>query len=105
MLSRRGLLSAGGLTVAVRGRAANGGDKPALLGGNPAHPGPFPPWPVYDDREQRALAETLVSRKWNRISGQNVNRFEQAFARVVGTKGCVATTNGTLALYLSLRAL
>ena len=60
---------------------------------------------MFDKREEKALLETLASRKWLRVSGQNVNRFEEAFARLIGTKGCVATASGTSALMLSLKAL
>jgi dTDP-4-amino-4,6-dideoxygalactose transaminase len=60
---------------------------------------------VHDEAEERALTSTLASHKWHRVAGQNVNRFEQDYARLIGTRACVATANGTLALYLSLRAL
>jgi dTDP-4-amino-4,6-dideoxygalactose transaminase len=39
------------------------------------------------------------------VNGHNVNRFEQAYAQVFGAKGCLATSNGTSALMLSLKAL
>jgi perosamine synthetase len=103
MLTRRGLLTAS--TVVATGHAAAQIGKPALLGGNPAHPGAFPAWPVFDHREEQALLDTLATRKWLRISGQNVNRFEEAYARMLGSKGCLATSNGTSALYVSLKAL
>ncbi len=105
MWTRRQFLSSSPAVTAAGGRATLPGGKPALLGGAPVHPEPFPTWPVYDRGEERALLETLGSRKWIRITGQNVNRFEQAFARTIGTKGCVATANGTSALIVSLKAL
>lgn len=105
MVTRRHLLTAGATTMAARSQAAPYDDRPALLGGTPAHAGPFPPWPAYDAREEQAFEETLKSRKWHRVGGQNVNRFEQAFARIMGAKGCVATSSGTAALIVSLKAL
>ena len=60
---------------------------------------------MYDRGEEQALLETLASRKWLRVAGENVNRFEQAYARAMGAKGCVATCNGTSALILSMKAL
>jgi dTDP-4-amino-4,6-dideoxygalactose transaminase len=105
MLTRRGFLSASSATTAIRDRSGLAGEIPALLGGGKAHPGPFPRWPMYDRREEQALRETLGSRRWLRVAGENVNRFEQAWARTIGTKGCVATANGTSALILSLKAL
>jgi len=35
--------------------SGNEGGRPALLGGEPAHPGPWPSWPVHDAREREAL--------------------------------------------------
>ncbi len=105
MLSRRVFLSTGSVAATAGGGALAQAQMPALLGGTPAHPGPFPPWPVYDRREEQGLLETLHSRKWLRVAGENVNRFEQAYARAIGAKGCVATCNGTSALILSLKAL
>jgi dTDP-4-amino-4,6-dideoxygalactose transaminase len=105
MVSRRAFLAAGAAVSAGRGLAAPASEKPALLGGNPVHPGSFPAWPVFDGREGQALIETLHSRKWLRVTGQNVNRFEQSFAQTFGAKGCLATCNGTSALLLSLKAL
>lgn len=105
MLSRRSLFAAGtaAATGPARAEARNG--LPALLGGAPAHPGQFPVWPLYDRREEQALADTLRSGKWLRVTGQNVNRFEEAWARLIGARGCVATCNGTSAIYLALKGL
>ena len=44
--------------------SGNEGGRPALLGGGPAHPGPWPTWPVHDAREREALLEVLESGKW-----------------------------------------
>jgi len=39
------------------------------------------------------------------VRGAHVERFEQDFARAIGSKHCVSCANGTDALYLALRAL
>jgi dTDP-4-amino-4,6-dideoxygalactose transaminase len=39
------------------------------------------------------------------VRGPEVDRFEEAFARLLGAKHCVSCGNGTDALYISLRAL
>jgi dTDP-4-amino-4,6-dideoxygalactose transaminase len=104
MITRRNLFTAAAAGTVARNRAA-GAETPALTGGKPVRSGPFAPWPVFDNREEQALLETLRSGHWLRISGQNVNRFERAWAAAIGTKGCVATCNGTSALFLSLKAL
>jgi dTDP-4-amino-4,6-dideoxygalactose transaminase len=65
----------------------------------------FPSWPVFDQTEERAMLDTLRSGKWNRGTGGTVNRFEEAYAKLTGTKYCLATANGTASLYTSLNAL
>jgi perosamine synthetase len=79
--------------------------KPTALGGAPAHKGGFPAWPVYDRLEENALRDVLHSGTWFRGDGKKVNEFEQAYAKLTGAKNCVATANGTSALFASLSAL
>lgn len=79
--------------------------KPAALGGAPAHSGQFPAWPVYDQLEENALREVLHSNTWFRGDGKKVTEFEAAYAKFTGAKNCVATANGTSALFASLGAL
>jgi perosamine synthetase len=81
------------------------GDRPALLGGDQAHPAPFPSWPIMDQTEERALLDALRSGKWYRGNGKTVARFEEAYARLTGAKTCLATANGTSALFTSLNAM
>ena len=98
------------LTLAQVARAQNvnpgAGDQPALLGGKPVRAKPFNQWPVTDEREDKAMLETIHSGKWFRGSGgKNVLAFEQAYARATGAKNCLATNSGTSALFTSLNAL
>ncbi|MBI4875289.1 MAG: DegT/DnrJ/EryC1/StrS family aminotransferase [Acidobacteria bacterium] len=82
--------------------------KSALLGGQPVRTQRFPAWPVFDQKEERALLEALRSGKWFRGYGDAervVPRFEQAWARLTGAKFCLATSSGTGALQTSLAAL
>jgi perosamine synthetase len=99
-----------GIASAGRGSSgptvfAAGADKPARLGGPPVRSAPFPSWPVFDEREEKALVEVLRSGKWYRGNGQTVSRFEDAYARLTGARHCIATANGTSALFASLAAL
>jgi perosamine synthetase len=80
-------------------------DKPAGLGGPLVRSAPFPSWPVFDEREEKALVEVLNSRKWYRGNGKTVSRFEEAYASLTGARHCVATANGTSALFASLAGL
>ncbi len=106
-ISRRNLLAGAPLAVTAQAvsAAAETGGKPAILGGSKAFPGAFPGWPVYDQTEERALSDVLRSGKWYRGTGQAVGRFEQAYAQLTGAKCCLATANGTSALFTSLNAL
>ncbi len=98
--SRRAVLGAAPLAAALRLD-----DKPALLGGAPVRSEPFPAWPVFGEPEEQALLRTLRSGNWYRGNGGNVRRFEEAYARATGARRCLATCNGTSALFVSLNAL
>src|SRR5215831_1333816 len=101
--TRRAFLMAPPLAAAVAAEAA--GQRPAMLGGAKAHPDPFPSWPVLDQTEERVILETLRSGKWYRGNGKNVARFEEEYARLTDAKTCLATANGTAALFTGLNAM
>jgi dTDP-4-amino-4,6-dideoxygalactose transaminase len=77
----------------------------AIDGGTPLRRTPFPIWPVFDEREERALLEVLHSGHWGALTGSKVLAFEKAFAEFQGAAYGVCVPNGTLALELALRAL
>src|SRR2546425_6713649 len=74
----------------------------ALLGGRKAKTKPFPHWPMYDEKERRALTEVLESRVWWRTPGTKTLEFERAFAKFHGARHGIAVTNGTAALEVTL---
>src|ERR1044072_6337614 len=76
-----------------------------MLGGSKVHPEPFPSWPVIDQTEERAMLETLRNGRWYRGNGKTVTRFEEQYAMLTGAKTCLATANGTAALFTSLNAM
>lgn len=76
---------------------------PALLGGTPVCPGPWPAWPVFDETERRLLNAVLESGRW--WYGERVREFEAAYAAFQGARHAVSCTNGTTALEMGLRAL
>jgi dTDP-4-amino-4,6-dideoxygalactose transaminase len=96
-------VAAGSSAVSSGSRPSD--NKPALLGGQAVRTKPFPSWPKFDSREEQALGEVLRSGKWFRGNGQNVNRFEESYAQMMGAKYSLATANGTSALLTSLGAL
>lgn len=102
-VSRRSLVAAStALGAAVKAAVA---DRPALLGGPKVRTKSFPSWPVHGAAEETALMNTLRSGRWYRGNGTNVKTFEQEYARRTGAKDCLATCNGTAALYTSLNVL
>ena len=65
---------------------------------------PFEPsWPVYDDRERKALTRVLERQKW--FNGEEVRAFEVAYAAFQGASHGIACTSGTTALEVVLEAL
>ena len=97
-------ISSGGIFLPTA-KAPNTASKPALLGGPRVRTEAFPGWPVSGESEAQALIETLRSGKWYRGNGQQVKKFEEVFRSLTGARHCLATANGTSALYVSLNAL
>jgi len=88
----------------VLGRAAV--DKPALLGGTPVHAGRWPSWPEWRESWEPSVLQVLRSGHWYRgSSGEQVPRFEAAYAELLGAKRCLATASGTTALIVGMHVL
>ncbi len=107
-LKRTPALSAATSSLAASLPAAkvvDGTAKPALLGGSKVRSEAFPSWPISGELEERALQETLRSGKWYRGTGQQTKKFEEAFRQLTGARHCLATANGTSALYVSLNGM
>lgn len=77
----------------------------AIEGGAPVRTASFPVWPVYDEREERALLDVLHSRKWGVHLGTQVKAFEIEYAAFQNARFGIAVPNGTLGLEMALRAL
>jgi len=109
--SRREFLSlTAGLFAAVTafpksavGRSAS--DKPALLGGTPVHKGQWPRWPEWRQAWEPDILRVLRSGQWYRGSGDQVPRFEAAYAELLGARRCLATASGTTALIVAMHVL
>ncbi len=88
----------------VLGRTA--ADKPALLGGTPVHAGSWPSWPEWRESWEPSVLQVLRSGHWYRgSSGDQVPRFEAAYAELLGAKRCLATASGTTALIVGMHVL
>ncbi|MBM4091148.1 MAG: DegT/DnrJ/EryC1/StrS family aminotransferase, partial [Planctomycetes bacterium] len=84
--------------------SSNVSQKLAIHGGAPVHQGGWPDWPIWDAaRDEERVLKVLRSGVWSRSSV--VAEFEAKYAALMGTKGCLATTNGTNALFTALSAL
>ncbi|RIH62735.1 DegT/DnrJ/EryC1/StrS family aminotransferase [Mariniphaga sediminis] len=79
--------------------------KPVVLGGEKAHTGVFPSWPVFDQKEEKALNDVLQSKNWCRLGSTKVDNFEAQYKKLNGAKHCLATSSGTSSLSTMLGAL
>jgi len=80
--------------------------KLAILGGSPARDtktNPWPKWPVWDEKEEKALLDVLNSGVWS-YNGPKETEFNQKFAEYTGTKYALAAANGTVTLQMALEA-
>jgi len=78
--------------------------KLAILGGEPIRKEPFPPWPQFDENEERNLLQVLRSRKWGRHEGDQISQLEQRFAELCEVKYALMVSSGSTALEIALRA-
>lgn len=65
----------------------------------------FPNWPSFTEEEGDAVKSVVLSGKVNYWTGEETKKFEAEFADYVGVDYAVATSNGTSALDLAIRAL
>jgi dTDP-4-amino-4,6-dideoxygalactose transaminase len=80
----------------------------AILGGDPIRKNkPWPAWPHIDEPLVEAVVKTTKSGIWCRIQSATgtVPTFEREYARLLGTRFCVATGSGTQALHTCVEAL
>ena len=75
----------------------------AVHGGTPVAIVEWPKWPVWDDAERSGLLGVLESGQW--WFGEQVTRFEEAYAALHNVRYGVTCTNGTTAIEASLRAI
>src|SRR5262245_8220259 len=101
----RSVAAAAVTAEARRAAIAAPGDRPAVLGGAPVRRQPFPSWPIFHEQEEKAILSVLRSGKWNRGTGQLVNRFEESYSKLMGSQCCLATANGTSALLVTLNTM
>jgi dTDP-4-amino-4,6-dideoxygalactose transaminase len=82
--------------------------KLAILGGDPIRKNKsWPSWPYIDDNVVNAVVKTTKSGIWCRIQSASgtVPTFEKEYAKLMGTRFCLATGSGTQALHTCVEAL
>jgi dTDP-4-amino-4,6-dideoxygalactose transaminase len=85
---------------------AAGTNKPALLGGEPAHKGAWRGWPDWREAWEPEVLKVLRSGQWYRSGSHGkVQEFEPAYAKLLGAKRCLATASGTTALTTALHVM
>ena len=75
----------------------------ALFGGNPVRKKPFPVWPRITAGQKEQLLNTLESDSLG-IGSDAIKAFEDQFAEFQDAKYCIATSSGTNALWVALKA-
>ena len=78
----------------------------AIRGGTPvrdAKKNPWPQWPVWDEKEEKALLDVLHSGVWS-YNGPKELEFDKNFAEFTGVKYAIAAANGTVTLQMALEA-
>jgi len=82
--------------------------KLAILGGEPVRKKKsWPEWPSVDDKMVESVVRTTRSGIWCRIQSSTgtVATFEKEYARLMGSRFCVATGSGTQSLHTCVEAL
>ncbi|MCU0251425.1 MAG: DegT/DnrJ/EryC1/StrS family aminotransferase [Vicinamibacterales bacterium] len=85
--------------------AQSAAGKPALLGGTAVHTGGWPQWPEWRQSWESSILQVLRSGRWYRGTGEQVQQFETAYAKLLGARRCLATASGTTALIVGMHAL
>lgn len=111
-LTRRGFVQTAAAASAAFAWLGRGGgpmtlaaeaDKPALLGGTPAHKTEWPKWPEWRESWEPNILKVFRSGRWGASGGGgNVGDFEAAYAELLGAKRCVSMASGTTALLTAL---
>jgi len=106
--SASSLAAVASTTLPVYGGVGRSGGKLALLGGEPIRKNKsWPEWPYVDDKVVDAVVKTTRSGIWCRIQSATgtVATFEKEYAKLIGSRFCVATGSGTQSLHTCVEAL
>jgi dTDP-4-amino-4,6-dideoxygalactose transaminase len=78
----------------------------AILGGTCTRTGPYPAWPVHDERDVAAVTAVIKSGRWGGFPypGPQSAEFARRFAEMQGGGYAVPMANGTVTMEVALRA-
>ncbi|MFQ5796509.1 MAG: DegT/DnrJ/EryC1/StrS family aminotransferase [Candidatus Bipolaricaulia bacterium] len=76
----------------------------AILEGEPVRKDPFPPWPQFDENEEKNLLQVLRSRNWGRHQGDQISQLEGRFTEMCEVEHALMVSSGSTALEIALRA-
>src|ERR1700730_6376983 len=81
--------------------------KLAITGGEPSRKKRFDAWPIYTEKERRALEDVLTNHKWGGqpFPGKHGDAFGKAFAEFHTAKYGQAVNTGTVAIQAALKAI
>src|SRR6202043_2343846 len=81
--------------------------KLAITGGEPTRKKRFDPWPIFDDKERRALEDVLTNHNWGGqpFPGKYAAAFAKKFAEVHTAKYGQVVNTGTVAIQAALKAI
>lgn len=79
----------------------------AAIGGSPIRAEPYPAWPVFDERDIKAVTDVIRSGKWGGYPypGPQTAEFAYRFAEMQGGGYAVPMANGTVTMEVALRAM
>jgi len=106
--SASSLAAVAATTLPVYADVTKKAGKLAILGGEPVRKNKsWPDWPYIDEKVVDAVVKTTKSGIWCRIQSASgtVATFEKEYAKLMGTRFCVATGSGTQALHTCVEAL
>lgn len=78
----------------------------AALGGEPVRTAPYPPWPVFDERDTQAVTAVIKSGTWGGYPypSPQTAEFLRRFLKLQGGRHAVAMANGTVTMEVACRA-
>ena len=77
----------------------------AIQGGDPVRTEGWMKWPVWNKDAEEPMLKVLRSGNWWSGQGNNVEKFEQEYAALIGARRAVATASGTTSLITALQVL